>query len=117
MQVERAGHDHGINILEIEQAAVIVKRLYSWGHLPGFVAPPRISVSDGHQLGIGKWKHLLEKFLSPSANTDHAYTDPVIGAERPRGWLDEYCCRSYGCLLDKIAPSNSMICHCYAPPC
>src|SRR5262249_61570619 len=87
MQMERTSHDHSINVLQIEQAAMVVERLDSLHHLAGLIAATSVDIGDGRELSIGNSDKLLQKFLAPPAATDHAYKHTIVCAQQPEGWL------------------------------
>src|SRR5438309_7061050 len=104
VDVQRAGYDNSVNILLIEQAPVVIKRLNGGRHVFGFVPASRVNVGDGDELGVRNSQHLFEQFLSASTHTDHPHTHAVICAEHSRGWIDEHRSRTQGTPFYEITP-------------
>lgn len=102
MGVQRAGYDHCVNILPVEQTSVIVKRYDTRSDFSRFVVTTTINVGDCNDFHIWEGDDLFEQLLSAVANANHAYADTIIGTQDTSGVGEHGRCPK-SCLLQKIS--------------
>src|SRR5437763_13852956 len=84
MNMERTGHNHAINVVQLQQASMIIQGLNAWRHLLRLVAAACVHIGDGYELGTGHFKNLLQQLLTTASDANHSYAHPVIRAKHSR---------------------------------
>ncbi len=81
VHVQGTGDQHGIDVLHIEEAAMVVVRLQAGHDASGFVIPALIDVGDSHHLYVRNCYNPSEQFLPATADADHAHANTIIRAQ------------------------------------
>ena len=103
--VVRRGHNHGVDVLAIENPPKVLVgfRLAARG-LRGCVQVRLVDVAHGGNLGVGLLGKIFQVPHAHPAGANHANPDPVVGASRPR-WRTGHrqAGPGHGGALDEIA--------------
>ena len=81
VNVQRTSYDHTINLLLVEQTAVVIVGLDVRNHGFRFGEAARIDVGHCDQVDIRYGDNLFQQLAAPPADTNHADSYTVVGAE------------------------------------
>ena len=84
MAVQRRRDEHRVDVLEIEQPAVVAERARGRRHAPYLVVAARVHVGNGDELHVGELQRLRQQVLAARAATDQSQPQAVVGAEYAR---------------------------------
>ena len=95
MDVQWAGDENAVNVLHVQQAAMVVERLNLRRQLFRFFAAAGVNIRDRHELHVRNSQHLVQKFLAASAHADHPHANTIVRAERSRSRAGGQNCRAH----------------------
>jgi len=80
-----------IDVLLIQQLAVVIEDLDVGSMSLGLRSAPAVSVGDGYKFRIGNGENLFQQFGSATAHADHTDPHTVVRAQHTRGWIHHEC--------------------------
>src|SRR6266567_5386071 len=99
VDMQWAGYDHSVNVLHVEQAAVIVEGLNAGQFVLRLVAAATVDVGHGHDFHVVDRTNLPQQVISAIAHTNHADPDAVVRSQHGGGWICQHCGCSHRGLL------------------
>ena len=81
MGVQRAGDDHGIDILYLQQAARIVERLNGGHSVFRLIAAAAVDIRHRNDLDAVHGKNLTQQIISTITHANHADANAVVGPQ------------------------------------
>jgi len=73
VQVQRRGHNHAVDIVALQQAAVVVERFDVRHESRGFLAASRVGIRYRDNLCVRQPEHLMQQLLPSRAGADHSH--------------------------------------------
>ncbi len=102
--MQRTGHDDGINVVHVEQAAVIVKGLNARNLAFRLVAAAAVNIGHGHEFHAVNPANLPQQIVAAIPHADHADADAVVRPQHGRRRIRQNRGCTQGRLLQKSAP-------------
>lgn len=103
VNVERTGHDDGVDILHVEQAAVIVEGLDARHFALRLITAAAVDVGHGHQFSAVNGANLVQQIVAAVAHSDHPHTNAVVRTQNCRSRIREHGGGPHRGLLQKSA--------------
>ena len=104
VNVQRAGHDDGVDIFHVEQPAMIVECLNAGNFALRLVAAAAVDVGHGHEFHTLHRTNLAQQIVAAIADADHADANAVVRAQHGGSWIRQDSGRSQRSLFHKSAP-------------
>ena len=108
MDVQRTGNDYSVDVLLIQQAAMVVVGLDLGDDGFRFSEATRVDVGHRHHIHVRHGDNLFEQLRATAAHANHANAYTVVGPEHAR-WIHHQCSGTHGCLLYEVAPCNRSV--------